>query len=45
MIEGTKEEDDDVLVGTPEADIIDSKVGTDLNIGDAVYDEGSGKLL
>ena len=44
VIEGTNE-DEDVLVGTPEADIIDSKVGTDLNIGDAIYDEGSGKLL
>lgn len=40
MIEGT--EGTDVIVGTPEADIIDSKGGDDANVGDTVCCDGSG---
>jgi Ca2+-binding RTX toxin-like protein len=40
VIEGT--EGPDVLVGTPEDDVIDSKGGRDFNFGDTVGGDGSG---
>jgi hypothetical protein len=40
VIEGT--EGPDQIVGTPEADLIDSKGGNDINLGDTVEGDGSG---
>jgi hypothetical protein len=40
VIEGT--EGDDFIVGTPEADVIDSKGGNDDNFGDTIFGDGSG---
>src|SRR5688572_3179071 len=40
VIPGT--EGDDVIVGTPEADLIDSKGGIDVNFGDTEIGDGSG---
>jgi Ca2+-binding RTX toxin-like protein len=40
VIEGT--EGPDVIVGTPEDDLIDSKGGEDINIGDTFSGDGSG---
>ncbi len=40
VIEGT--EGPDIIVGTPQDDIIDSKGGRDINYGDAINGDGSG---
>jgi hypothetical protein len=42
VIEGT--EGPDEIVGTPEADLIDSKGGFDQNFGDAFIGDGSGMM-